>query len=59
MEAGDVASETGDYICDQCHVRVFVTKDETIPRCPKCGNHSYAQIDAEIDETQKVEGGTI
>jgi hypothetical protein len=45
IESGSEAQESGDYVCDSCHWCVYITKGETIPRCPKCGNYSYGGID--------------
>jgi ribosomal protein L37AE/L43A len=39
--AGEKAEQTGDFRCEKCHQQTHVTRGQTIPKCPHCGNRSY------------------
>ncbi|WP_029032308.1 zinc ribbon-containing protein [Salinarimonas rosea] len=40
--AGETAHETGDVRGERCRHRVDVTRGDEIPRCPDCGNDTFA-----------------
>ena len=39
--AGERARETGDFRCENCHEQIHITKGNSIPPCPHCGNDTY------------------
>jgi hypothetical protein len=43
FQSGERAEYSGDYVCDLCGEQVFVTRGDSIPRCPNCGNFTYTE----------------
>jgi predicted RNA-binding Zn-ribbon protein involved in translation (DUF1610 family) len=49
FQSGERAEYTGDIVCDLCGEQVFVSRGDSIPRCPNCGNFTYNEQPEEVD----------
>jgi Zn finger protein HypA/HybF involved in hydrogenase expression len=48
--SGDRAERTGGFTCANCGEEVYVTRGDSIPRCPSCGSESYEASDEDKGE---------
>jgi Zn finger protein HypA/HybF involved in hydrogenase expression len=40
-KVGELARESSDYRCEQCHQVARITRGTLIPPCPHCGSGTY------------------
>jgi len=40
-KAGEIARETADYRCENCHRLIHLSLGELIPKCPHCGFETF------------------
>jgi len=40
-KVGEIARESSDYRCEQCHEVTHIARGELIPLCPNCGAGTY------------------
>lgn len=45
--AGEEARKTGDFRCERCRQTTHVQQGQKIPKCPHCGNDTYADRENE------------
>jgi Zn finger protein HypA/HybF involved in hydrogenase expression len=40
-KAGEIARESSDYRCEQCHHLTRIAQGDLIPVCPHCGHTTF------------------
>jgi Zn finger protein HypA/HybF involved in hydrogenase expression len=40
-KVGEIARESSDYRCEQCHQVTRISRGDLIPACPHCGYGTY------------------
>ena len=53
---GEIARESSDYRCEQCHQVTRIARGDLIPACPNCGFGSYDISNPRFENKQGVLG---
>jgi Zn finger protein HypA/HybF involved in hydrogenase expression len=40
-KTGEIARESSDYRCEECHQVTRISRGTLIPPCPNCGHNTY------------------
>jgi lipopolysaccharide biosynthesis regulator YciM len=53
-KVGEMARESSDYRCEQCHQVTHIARGDLIPACPNCGFGTYDISNPRFENKQGV-----